>query len=235
MWDIDNVANLPDDFTGKVRLFPLPNLVMFPHVVQPLHIFEPRYREMLAESLATDRLIAMALLQPGWEADYEGRPPVYPTTCVGRVASHAQLDEGKYNILLMGVRRAKVIEELPPDQPFREAEVAVLEDHYPKSGSHQRAGLQRELLRCFGRFAPESPAAQEQFETLMSNKLPLGVLADVISFTMKFELDFKQRLLSESNVDTRAGLLLDQLRELTRDPTDDGNETRPFPPDFSAN
>ena len=64
----------PDEFAGTARLFPLPNLVLFPHVVQPLHIFEPRYRQLMADALADDRLIAMALLRPGWEEDYHRKP-----------------------------------------------------------------------------------------------------------------------------------------------------------------
>ena len=72
-------------FCGKVRLFPLPNLVLFPEVMQPLHIFEPRYRQMTADALAGDRLIALGLLRPGWEADYDGKPAIYPVACLGRV------------------------------------------------------------------------------------------------------------------------------------------------------
>src|SRR4029079_17170823 len=64
-----------DTFCGVARLFRLPNLVLYPHVMQPLHIFEERYREMLEDALASDRLIAMALLEPGWETDYDRRPP----------------------------------------------------------------------------------------------------------------------------------------------------------------
>ena len=64
----------PAEFSGIVRLFPIPNLVMFPHVMQPLHVFEPRYRDLLEDALANDRLIAMAVLEPGWESDYEGQP-----------------------------------------------------------------------------------------------------------------------------------------------------------------
>src|ERR1041384_3715325 len=92
----------PDTFSGRARLFPLPNLVMFPHVVQPLHIFEPRYREMLEDALASDRLIAMALLAPGWEDDYHGRPALYPTACLGRVTTSHRLEDGRYNLLLEG-------------------------------------------------------------------------------------------------------------------------------------
>ena len=75
------------NFAGVARLFPLPNLVFFPHVMQPLHIFEPRYRQMTADALAGDRLIALTLLQPGWEDQYEGRPAVHPVACLGRVVA----------------------------------------------------------------------------------------------------------------------------------------------------
>ena len=66
-------------------LFPLPNVVLFPNVFLPLHIFEPRYREMVADAIAGDRMIGMVLLRPGWENNYEGRPPVYPIGCSGLI------------------------------------------------------------------------------------------------------------------------------------------------------
>ena len=102
------------DFAGKVRLFPLPNLVLFPHVMQPLHIFEPRYRDLLEESIADDRLIAMGVLKPNWENDYDGRPPLYQFGCLGRVATYHRLNDGTYNILLLGLRRLRVLRELAP-------------------------------------------------------------------------------------------------------------------------
>ena len=230
----ENKTRLPEDFTGRVRLFPLPNLVMFPHVVQPLHIFEPRYCEMVEDALATDQLIAMAHLQPGWESEYEANPPLAPVTCIGRIISHTQLDDGKFNILLLGLRRATIATELPLTRSFREAQVNVLEDLNVQTASPQRSAIQRELLRCFRRFTPESPAAQEQFESLMSNRLPLGMLTDVISFTMKFDVELKQRLLSEPNVDQRARLLVDELRRLEQFGSSADDE-RPFPPAFSSN
>src|SRR5947208_17093988 len=93
------------DFSGTARLFPLPNLVLFPQVVQPLHVFEQRYRQMTADALAGDRLIAMALLRPGWEADYDGRPAIHPVACLGRVVADQRLDDGRYNLLLRGLAR----------------------------------------------------------------------------------------------------------------------------------
>src|SRR3990172_3672334 len=85
-----------DTFSGVARLFPLPNLVMYPHVMQPLHIFEERYREMLEDAVAGDRLIAMALLKPGWETDYESRPPIARFACLGKAVTHPRTPDGRY-------------------------------------------------------------------------------------------------------------------------------------------
>src|ERR1700749_756438 len=100
-WDATELEFDAATFSGVVRLFPLPNLVMFPHVMQPLHIFEPRYRELLADALAGDRLIAMTMLAPGWESDYEGRPPLLPVGCLTRVAMHQPQAEERSNVLLL--------------------------------------------------------------------------------------------------------------------------------------
>src|SRR5206468_2475373 len=92
-------------------LFPLPNVVLFPNVFLPLHIFEARYREMVADAIAGDRLIGMVLLRPGWDQDYEGRPPVYPIGCSGLITHVEQLADGRYNIVLRGVERFRIIAE----------------------------------------------------------------------------------------------------------------------------
>jgi uncharacterized protein len=226
-------AELPEKFAGVVRLFPLPNLVMFPNVVNALHIFEPRYREMLEDALAGDQLIAMARLQPGWEQDYEGRPPIFPVVCIGRVAAHAKLNDGRYNILLHGMKRASIVREFPPEHSFRMAEVAVLEDVYPSGGAPRRARMQRDLLRSFQRLAPESPTAHEQIEQLLGQQIPLGALVDVVSFTLGFDLEFKQELLAQANVDLRSAMLLEKLNQMADQKSSDFEP--PFPPEFSNN
>src|SRR5258707_15575916 len=92
----------------SIPLFPLPNVVLFPNVFLPLHIFEPRYREMVADALKGDRIIGMALLRAGYESNYEGRPPVYDIGCAG-VITHAQrLADGRYDIVLRGPARFPV-------------------------------------------------------------------------------------------------------------------------------
>src|SRR5687767_8134627 len=94
-----------------IPLFPLPNVVLFPRAVVPLHIFEDRYKQMTADALAGDKRIAMALLKPGWEKYYYGRPAIEPVVCVGQILSWEQLDDGKYNFLLQGSLRARVVSE----------------------------------------------------------------------------------------------------------------------------
>src|SRR5580765_8245486 len=92
-------------------IFPLPNVVLFPNVFLPLHIFEPRYREMVADAVKSDRLIGMALLQPGWQRDYEGRPPVFPVGCSGVITHVERLPDGRYNIVLRGLERFRIVQE----------------------------------------------------------------------------------------------------------------------------
>ena len=105
-----------------VPLFPLPNVVLFPHVFLPLHIFEPRYRTMVSEALDGDRIIGMALLKPGWEADYEGRPPVYPVGCAGVITHAERLPDGRFNIVLQGIEKFRVLEE-DGSKPYRLARI----------------------------------------------------------------------------------------------------------------
>src|SRR5881227_916572 len=116
------------NFSGSARLFPLPNLVLFPHVVQPLHVFEPRYRQMTADALAADRLIALALLKPGWEDAGAEPPAVCPVACLGRVVADQLLPDGRYNLLLRGLSRLRLLGEVPDDRPYRTARAELLTD-----------------------------------------------------------------------------------------------------------
>src|SRR5437762_2995796 len=121
-----------DDFTplsgfaGLARMFPLPNLVFFPQVMQPLHIFEPRYRQMIADALAGDRLIALVLPRPGWEADYAGNPAIHSVACLGKIVADQKMDDGRFNILLRGLGRIQIEHEIPHGKLYRKAKVELL-------------------------------------------------------------------------------------------------------------
>src|SRR5687767_5094597 len=103
---------------SAVPLFPLPNVVLFPRAVLPLHIFEERYKAMTADALRGDRQIAMALLRPGWERDYYHKPAIEPVVCIGTILTPEKLPDGKYNFLLQGHTRARVLGEVD-GKPYR--------------------------------------------------------------------------------------------------------------------
>ena len=110
-----------------IPLFPLGDVVLFPGVPVPLHIFEPRYRKMVADALAGARVVGMVLLRPGWENDYQGRPPVFEAGCAGVIDHSEELPDGRYNIVLRGLSRFRVREE-HDGEPYRLASVEPLPD-----------------------------------------------------------------------------------------------------------
>ncbi len=228
--------DVPADFSGVVRLFPLPNFVMFPGVVNPFHIFEKRYRRMLEDALADDRLIAMATLEPGWESDYEGRPPISAAICVGRVVAETRLDNGRFNILLAGICRAAIRQELPVEEPYRMAKVELLPDTYPPAGTVARASLKHSLITRFHSLLPATPFAEKQFAQLVGREIPFGTFVDIVTFTLQIEHGVKLQLLGEPNVDRRAEILLAHLDDAEpATPPSDIPSWRAFPPDFSNN
>ena len=132
-------------------LFPLPNVVLFPNVFLPLHIFEARYREMVADAIAGDRMIGMVLLRPGWEHDYEGRPPVYQIGSSGVITHFERLSDGRYNIILRGLERFRVLEE-DSSRIYRRAIVERLADGV--IGSDDRAVIRRLRAKLEALLAP---------------------------------------------------------------------------------
>jgi Lon protease-like protein len=104
---VPTAAQLPD----SIPLFPLPDVTLFPNTTQPFHVFEARYRSMVEDALASDSIIGIVLLQPGFEADYEGRPPVYGIGCAGVIVASQRLPDGRYNILLRGLSKFRILGE----------------------------------------------------------------------------------------------------------------------------
>jgi Lon protease-like protein len=228
----DSLAFSPDDFSGFARLFPLPNLVMFPHVMQAMHIFEPRYRSLFEEAISDDKLIALGVLSQGWEVDYEGRPALESMACLCRIATYQRTPEGTYNVLLLGVRRIQLQEEMPPTKPFRVAEAKIVEDHVPSHPSAEEiVGLQQQLLMAFKRSMPKIPTSYEQIDELLGSQITLGMLADIVAYTAELNVSTKLSLLKTSNVIDRVHVLLNALSQSGQSKT----ARRTFPPAFSTN
>lgn len=223
----------PDGFDGIVRLFPLPNLVLFPHVAQPLHIFEPRYRQLMADAIADDHLIAMALLRPNWEEDYHEHPPIHEMVCVGKIRQEEALEDGRFNLLLQGVSRARVLEEVDSDKLYRLARVELCPDEPVASPSAEQS-LRDRLARGVTPFFSAHPPALEQLRGLIASPLALGSLCDIFCFALPLDAEIKQQFLDASDVERRILLLLKCLEGKTP-PTAPQAPRRRFPPEFSPN
>lgn len=220
------------DFSGVVRVFPLPNAVLFPHVLLPLHIFEPRYVEMVEDALRGDNLIALAQLKPGWETLRDEAPDFFPILCVGQIAHHVRLQNGHYNLVLQGTQRAKLIYELPREQAYRLAKVELLEEVFDTHNETLANSLREELLRGFRRLFPKLDVEHDLHHVFESD-IPLGVLCDVFAYSLQLEPVVAQRLLAEADVERRSRLLLTLMEEeLAKKPVE---LPREFPPRFSLN
>jgi Lon protease-like protein len=224
--DADEIS-WPGSFAGTARLFPLPNLVLFPGAVQPLHVFEPRYRQLTEDALADDRLMAIALLRPGWEEDYHKNPPIYPVICVGQISAEERLPDGRFYLLLRGLCRARVAEELITDRLYRTARVDLLEDAPVTAADEAR--LREELSAGVVACSAFPDTSRDQLQKLLHSDLSPGALTDLLAYALPIDLTEKQELLDQTDVELRVRTLLRLLKSIS------GPTVRRFPPDFSAN
>jgi uncharacterized protein len=169
---------MPLILPASIPIFPLPNVVLFANVFLPLHIFETRYRAMVADALAGDRIIGMVLLQPGYEVDYDGRPPVYPIGCAGVITHSEALPDGCYNIVLRGIDKFRILSE-DASRPYRLAEVEAL----PESiGEADRVVLrqQRQRLETVLVAAIERSGADPKFPPAIPDEDLVNALAQYL-------------------------------------------------------
>jgi Lon protease-like protein len=196
---------------AAVPLFPLPNVVLFPRAVLPLHIFEERYKAMTADALQGDRQIAMALLRPGWERDYYQRPAIEPVVCIGTILTHERLPDGKYNFLLQGHTRARVVGEAGGND-YR---VATLEAIPETEVLEIDLETQRERLAgMFERGPLAALPTAAQFREIIAGQLPTTDVMDLVAFNLIDDVPLKQSILADGNVRQRIGTILDVLSAL---------------------
>ena len=229
--------SLPENFDNQVRLFPMPNLVLFPGIVQALHLFEPRYRELMKAALATDELITMAYVKPGPES-VSVRPEIADTVCIGKILSHTLLEDGRYNLFLVGAKRAKIVEEVTSDFLYRTAEVELI-SHVADQGDGIRF-LRNEIVAKFRELGGNRAGwDQEALNQFLDKDLPFSQLVDMISYSCGIPPEDQQRVLETFELRPRGELVLELLQqqvELTRaygPNKSDSDES--FPPGFSLN
>ena len=193
-------------------IFPLPQVQLFPHALLPLHVFEPRYRALTKDALAGSRLIALPLLEPGYEERYEERPPVRAVCGVGKILEHEALPDGRANILLQGLTRARILEELPPAQPYRLVRLSPLPDVLP--AAFDAASAHRTLLLLADQLALRLPAGTQTLRTLAHSQPDLGPLSDVLAAALLTDPTARQHLLETPDVPTRVDLVTTHLGTL---------------------
>ena len=199
----------------RIPIFPLPETVFFPHVALPLHLFEPRYRQMGEDVWKGDGLLVVVLLKPGWKRDYEGTPPVHDMATLGRLVEHDRLEDGRLNIVLRGVERVRILEpeasELAEGKLYRVRGIETAREHSPEPSEATSALLRavrsrwKELLHKSGRFEPESQrvAGDASFEELVNH---IATFVDIPPHV-------KQELLDEDDLIIRAARLEGHLDE----------------------
>jgi uncharacterized protein len=188
-----------------IPIFPLPNAVLFPNVFLPLHIFEPRYREMVADALEGDRIIGMVLLRPGWEADYEGRPPIYPIGCAGLVTNAERLPDGRFNIVLRGMEKFRVVDE----EGSRSYRIARIDSIAEGPRADERAELlsARRRLEALLVPQPSGRGAEPRFPPSMPDEDLVNALAQYL----ELEPVEKQALLERESLLARCRSLIELL------------------------
>lgn len=179
-------------------LFPLPNIVFFPHTRLPLHVFEPRYRQMVADAMDGDHRFGIVLLKPGWETDYFGTPSTYEFGTLGTIEQAVSLDDGRYNILVRGDVRFRILDEVSR-VPYRTARVVVQpEIARGAEESHAQREWLADLSRQYLEYLPEQTSVPE-IETVN-----LEALANALIMSLNLDVEEKQKLLEIGDVLNRA-------------------------------
>lgn len=208
--DLSDVMNL-DGFSGVVPVFPLSSVVLFPGVLLPLHIFEMRYREMLRDVLNGEKIIAMALLKPGWENNYYEKPDIFNIGCMGLIVSTDYLHDGRANIALYGLKRIR-LHENNCDLPYRVATAEIKEDTISNGIENCRLQLEQVIAKWNNLIGMEHKDHRLDIDA----KMPLEKLTDSLATRIVSNIFERQNLLEELNVSSRAEYLTDYLQTRMR-------------------
>ncbi|MBC8115846.1 MAG: LON peptidase substrate-binding domain-containing protein, partial [Candidatus Saccharimonas sp.] len=194
---------------------------------------ESRYRQMTADALNGEQLIAMSLLQPGWEkTPNQLLPPIHSMVGLGQIVAHERLDDGRYMLVMRGLARARVIREELVELPYRIGRLELCHDEVPAQCDFDRRQRADEIVSLFCQLFP-GQKFQQLVHQAMSVDLPLGAICDTIASTVPMASELSQQFLDELNPDVRSQMLWQLLQRATKNLTTAFQ--RPFPPSFSAN
>jgi Lon protease-like protein len=185
---MDNPAAL-----ASLPIFPLPNCVLLPGGLLPLHVFERRYREMTRDCLAGHQMMGVARLRPGFETAYYGRPPVYEACGVGKIICSEELPDGRYRLVLRGIARAEIARELPAERTYRLVEARPMDDAtYDPVDAHDH---HRRLILICDRLAEVLDKGGSELRDLVRGFDTPGACADAVAAALVMDADARQELL----------------------------------------
>jgi len=184
----------PDPATlAALPIFPLPNGVLLPGGLLPLHVFEPRYRALARDCLAGNQFMGVARLRPGFETSYYGRPPVYEVFGVGKIICSEELPDGRFALVLRGVARCELARELPAERAYRQVEARMLADS--ACDPHEAIDHHRRLVDLCDRLAEVIDEGGPQLRDLVRTFDEPGACADAIAAALVMDIDARQELL----------------------------------------
>ena len=194
-----------------IPLFPLPNVVLFPKTPMPLYIFEERYRTMVKEALAGNGELVIALLRTGPESGYSSLSAVHDIACLGKIESYEELEDGKYNIVVIGVHRVRILREVQ-HSPYRLVEVERLNDGVSDERSSGVVERQNHLGGLFARFTELATGVRQQVLELMP-QLDFESLVNMVAMTLNLAIEQKQALLEVGDTSQRCDMLIPVLQQ----------------------
>ena len=198
-----------------LALFPLSNVVLFPGLSTPLHLFEPRYRQLARDVLASNQRIGMVVVRPEFGDELSGDPPIFPIGCAGRVSESQKLPDGRFNIVLQGETRFQIVEELPrpAEQLYRSARVKPLDDPY-EDGERERvvrlrASIMEDVAVLARQTQPERAASlRPEFFSGVDDVTFVNLLSNAFALPV----EDKQGLLEAETIPARFARLASVLR-----------------------
>ncbi len=194
-----------------VPLFPLPNVVLFPKTPVPLYIFEERYRTMIRETLAGSGELVIALLRGGAESGHPGASAVHDIACLGKIETYEELEDGKYNIVVIGVHRVRILREIQ-HSPYRMVEVETIEDEAYNERSAEVIERHNHLGGLFARFTELATGVKQQAMELMP-QLDFESLVNMVAMTLNLAIEQKQALLEIHEPAQRCDMLIPVLQQ----------------------
>jgi Lon protease-like protein len=197
---------------AALPIFPLSGIALFPEMLLPLHVFEPRYRALTRDALAGRGILAIAQLRPGFEANYQGRPPVYDICGAGVIMEHRKYDDDRYDIVLRGLSRVRILEELPSTRSYRLVRGELAPDR-PADPALSLA-FEAEIGALWRELAPSLPSQLRALKSVVRDAGEPGAYADRVGALFAGDPALMEALLGELDPCERLRHIIGRLKEL---------------------